>query len=248
MQLIDGTIIVSASDLVGYLACDHLASLELGRIQGRWEKPHHRTDPELDLLREKGDAHEKAYLERHRAAGRTIYEVVNRDAHTPAELRAAEAETLDAMRRGVEVIYQATFFDGRWRGHADFLLRVERPSLLGGWSYDVADTKLARGVKAGAILQVCVYADRLETLQGVPPERLVIVTGDNVEHEERLSDYARVLPHREGGATRPSSSATSTGRHPRRIPIRSTTAGCAPGSRLAWTGAGPTITFRSWPG
>lgn len=189
MQLIDGTIIVSASDLVGYLACDHLASLELGRMQGRWDKPHHRQDPELDLLREKGDTHEKAYLERLRAAGLSIYEVVNRDAHTPAELRAAEAETLDAMRRGVEVIYQATFFDGRWRGHADFLLRTERPSLLGGWSYDVADTKLARGVKAGAILQVCVYADRLETLQGVPPERLVIVTGDNKEHEERLSDY-----------------------------------------------------------
>jgi uncharacterized protein len=142
------------------------------------------------LLQEKGDTHEKAYLERHRAAGRTIYEVVNRDAHTPAELRAAEAETLDAMRRGVEVIYQATFFDGRWRGHADFLLRVERPSLLGAWSYDVADTKLARGVKAGAILQVCVYADRLAALQGVPPERLVIVTGDNKEHEQRLADYA----------------------------------------------------------
>lgn len=190
MQLIDDTIIVSASDLVGYLACDHLATLELGRIQGRWEKPHHREDPELELLREKGDTHEKAYLERHRAAGRSIYEVVNRDAHTPAELRAAEAETLEAMRRGTEVIYQATFFDGRWRGHADFLLRTERPSLLGAWSYDVADTKLARGVKAGATLQVCVYADRLAVLQGVPPERLVIVTGDNVEHEERLADYA----------------------------------------------------------
>ncbi len=35
----DGTIIVSATDLVGYLACDHLSSLELGRIEGRWEKP-----------------------------------------------------------------------------------------------------------------------------------------------------------------------------------------------------------------
>ena len=190
MQLIDGTIIVSATDLVGYLACDHLASLELGRMQGRWEKPHHREDPELMLLQERGDLHEKAYLERHRAAGRTVYEIENRHPRTPDELRAAEAETLEAMRRGTEVIYQATFFDGRWRGHADFLLRTERPSILGAWSYDVADTKLARGVKAGAILQVCVYADRLTQLQGVPPERLVIVTGDNVEHEERLVEYA----------------------------------------------------------
>ena len=29
------------------------------------------------------------------------------------------------MRRGADVIYQATFFDGRWLGFADFLLRVE---------------------------------------------------------------------------------------------------------------------------
>ncbi|MHB8459490.1 MAG: TM0106 family RecB-like putative nuclease [Candidatus Limnocylindrales bacterium] len=190
MQLIDGTIIVSATDLVGYLACDHLARLELGRIEGHWEKPPHRTDPELELLQERGDAHEHEYLERLRSAGRSIHEIENRHPTSPAELRAAEEETLAAMHRGVDVIYQATFFDGRWRGHADFLLRAERPSRLGPWSYDVADTKLARGVKAGAILQVCVYADRLAQLQGNPPERLVIVTGDGAEHEERLADFA----------------------------------------------------------
>ena len=35
------------------------------------------------------------------------------------------------MRAGAQVIYQATFFDGQWRGHADFLHRVEEPSDLG---------------------------------------------------------------------------------------------------------------------
>lgn len=30
----------------------------------------------------------------------------------------------------------------RWRGYAEFLERVETPSVLGGWSYEVADTKL----------------------------------------------------------------------------------------------------------
>ena len=113
------------------------------------------------------------------------------------------------MRRGTEVIYQATFFDGRWRGHADFLLRTERPSLLGDWSYDVADTKLARGVKAGAILQVCVYADRLAGLQGVPPERLVIVTGDNVERRLGETDAGDA---RAGGVEHPSRLRAEVGR------------------------------------
>ena len=63
------------------------------------------------------------------------------------------------MAAGAEIIYQAVLFDGeRWRGQADFLERVERPSALGAWSYEVADTKLARSVKPQAVLQLCLYS------------------------------------------------------------------------------------------
>ncbi len=189
MQLIEGTLIVSATDLVGYLNCDHLATLELGRAEGRWERPV-RFDPEIELMQERGAAHEQAYLERLRAAGRSIHEIQVAELRTPNQLRAAEAETLAAMRAGRDVIYQATFFDGRWRGHADFLLRVERPSDLGAWSYEIADTKLTRTVKANAILQMCVYAEGLTRLQGVPPLSVHVVTGDGTAHPYRLADYA----------------------------------------------------------
>lgn len=50
--------------------------------------------------------------------------------------------SLAAMKQGCRVVYQATFFDGTFRGHADFLMRVETPSALGDYSYEVADTKL----------------------------------------------------------------------------------------------------------
>ena len=186
----DGTLVVSATDLVGFLACDHLATLELGRADGLWAKPPHRTDPELELLRERGDAFERAFLERHRAAGARIAEF-RRPENTPAALRAAEAQAIEAMRGGVDLVYQATFFDGRWLGYADFLLRVDRPSpAFGDWSYEVADTKLARAVKGGALLQVCVYSDRLAQLQGVAPEEVHVVTGDGLTHTMRLDDYA----------------------------------------------------------
>ena len=185
----DASLIVSATDLVGYLACDHLATLELQALHGELEKPF-RTDPELDLIRRRGFEHERAYLERLRADGRKVHELATRDARTPDDLRSAEAETLAAMRDRADVIFQATFFDGRWRGHADFLLRVDRPSELGPWSYDIADTKLARRVKAAAILQMCVYADLLERLQGSPPETLSVVTGDGLAHPHLLADYA----------------------------------------------------------
>ena len=70
------------------------------------------------------------------------------------------------MRRGVDVVYQGTFFDGAWGGQADFLLRVERPSDFGDWSYEIADTKLARKLKVAALLQMATYAERLTVLQG----------------------------------------------------------------------------------
>ncbi|MGZ8475382.1 MAG: TM0106 family RecB-like putative nuclease [Candidatus Limnocylindria bacterium] len=187
----DGTIIVSATDLVGYLACDHLSSLELGRIEGRWEKPPRRADPTVQLMQDRGDAHEAAHLAKLKAEGKSVLEVVTTDLKTPDQLRAAEQATLAAMHAGADVIFQATFFDGRWRGHADFLYKTARPSpVLGDYSYDIADTKLSRGVKASAIIQMCVYADLLARLQGVPPEKVWVVTGDGVEHPHRLSDYA----------------------------------------------------------
>lgn len=162
----DGSVLLSATDLVGFLACDHLSTLELGRIDGRWERPNRRDDPTIALIQEKGDLHEATYLDRLRADGLRVVEIEKTDLRTPQDLREAEAMTLEAMRSGADVIFQATFFDGRWRGHADFLFkRADRGSPgLGGWSYDIADTKLARSVKGGAILQMCVYASLLERL------------------------------------------------------------------------------------
>ena len=139
----DGTLIVSATDLVGYLACDHLSTLELGRAEERWERPHRAEDLTVRLMQDRGDAHEAAHLEGLRAAGRSIVEIDKTALSTPDQLREAEAATLSAMRAGADVIFQATFFDGHWRGHADFLYRTDRPSpVLGAYSYDIADTKL----------------------------------------------------------------------------------------------------------
>ena len=150
VQLIDGRPVYSATDLVGYLECEHLTALERAALAGVVQRPH-IDDAELDVLRRRGFEHERRYLAELRAEGRSIVEVA-RDGSVDdqgVELRAATEETRRAMVSGADVIYQATFFDGSWRGHADFLLRVDdsgRPSAWGGYHYEVADTKLARHV------------------------------------------------------------------------------------------------------
>lgn len=195
MQLIDGSPVYSASDLVGFLECEHLTALERAALAGLVERPM-RDDPELDVLRRRGEQHERRYLEALRSEGHEVVEIT-RDGSSQdhgADLRAAAEETTAAMAAGADVIYQATFFDGRWRGHADFLLRVDRPdrpSRWGSYHYEVADTKLARHVKAGAVLQICTYIAMLTDLQGVEPEWLHVVLGGSVDggRSLRVTDF-----------------------------------------------------------
>ena len=185
----DGTLALSPSDLTGFSACEHLTQLELSVARGERERAK-KDDPMLDVLSRRGGEHETKHVERLIGEGKTVVEIAM-PGNTVAALEQAEAETLAAMQAGADVIYQATFFDGRWRGHADFLLKVERPSPnLGAWSYEVADTKLARRVKAAALLQMCAYSEQVERLQGVAPERMYVITGDGEEHPFTLTDYS----------------------------------------------------------
>ena len=192
MQLIDGQPVFAATDLVGFLACEHLVGLELAALAGLVAKPE-RLDPEIDLIAKRGVEHERRYLAGLEAEGRRVTRIAEESGlpDRRARYEAAARATLDAIRRGDDIIYQATFFDGRWLGLADFLVRVERPSRLGGWSYEVVDTKLARHVKASALLQICSYVEQLTAIQGLEPERMYVALGGSaraVEHH-RVADY-----------------------------------------------------------
>lgn len=195
MERIDGELVVSATDLVGHLACGHLTVLD-GRVAlGVLERPV-REDPELEVLTRRGLEHEAAYLQRLRAEGLTVVEIADPDRALGRldALRQREAETRDAMAAGADVIFQATFLDEtsaiRWRGHADFLRKVPRRSDLGPWSYEPEDTKLARQVKPSAVLQLCHYAEQVARLQGVEPEQVHVVLGGQERRSIRLAEVA----------------------------------------------------------
>ncbi|NUR16473.1 MAG: TM0106 family RecB-like putative nuclease, partial [Dermatophilaceae bacterium] len=191
MQRIDGHLVLSPTDLTKHVACPHVTTLDLEALgQPRDCVREVPADDALNLVFSKGLEHERAFLARLRDEGRVVEDI----ALLGLKGADAEAATVDTMRRGVDVVYQATFFDGHWVGLADFLLRVDLPegesSALGSWRYDIADTKLARRLKVPALLQMATYAARLETLQGVPPQWLTVVTGDSELHPWRLVDVA----------------------------------------------------------
>src|SRR6059036_2085535 len=169
MKLEADAVGLSATDLANHLACRHLTALDRGVAEGRW-KPPDWFRPEAAVLRERGLEHEHAYLAHLEQQGRRI----TRLDEGPEGARGLE-QTIVAMREGAEVIAQATLAGGRWLGRADVLLRVERPSGLGAWSYEALDTKLARETKAGAILQLCLYSELLGEIQGLRPDHMYVV-------------------------------------------------------------------------
>jgi uncharacterized protein len=159
---------LSATDLANHLACRHLTSLDRASAEGRLKPPQWRR-PEAEVLAQRGLEHERAYLAHLEKNGRKI--TWPDEAEGPGSLE----RTVAAMRSGADVIAQATLEAGRWRGRADVLLKVDRASNLGAWSYEPLDTKLARDTRAGAILQLCLYAEMLASIQGVHPVFMHVV-------------------------------------------------------------------------
>jgi predicted RecB family nuclease len=181
MRLVSDTIHLSATDLVNYTGCKHIAVLDMRVARGELAKPEW-VDPSLQIVRRKGLEHEQAYLQYLRDKGLAIREI-------------KEDEGFDAaiitMKDGVDVIYQAPVRSGKWNGKIDFLIRKAGASRLGNWLYEVADTKLAQETKAGTVLQLCLYSEIIGEIQGVPPENMYVVKPgkDFPEDKYRFADF-----------------------------------------------------------
>lgn len=186
MRNVNGGYDLTASDLVGYLNCHHLAALERGVADGALKKPYVH-DPLLRVLWERGLLHEQSYVEHLAEAGLESTRIEGIEVTA-----AAVAETVATMKKGVQVVIQGALSQKGWVGRADILRRVEKPSVLGSWSYEAIDTKLARETKAGAVLQLCLYSDLITGVQGLAPEFMsIVVPGSDFEPQQyRFADFS----------------------------------------------------------
>jgi len=176
---------LSASDIANFLACQHLTNLDRAEAAGEIRRPFF-PDPGLELLQKLGLKHERMYLEGLQSSGKpSLVEI-------PVTLRTpdAAAKTIEALRSGADVVYQPVLLDTPWKGRADFLIRVEKSSNLGTWSYEVVEAKLARSTKARALIQLCFYSDLLSKIQGIEPQWMYVALGGGKAPEEfQVSRY-----------------------------------------------------------
>lgn len=185
MKKVNESLILSSNDLVGNLNCKYLTQMDIDVAKGIIEKPK-MWDPLLEILRERGLRHEQAYLDHLTSEGMSSREIEGVDI-----TQNSFQQTLQAMKDGVDVIIQAALKSGNWAGRADVLLKVDKPSHLGDWSYEIIDTKLARETKGSTVLQLCLYADLLSQMQGRQPEYVYVVTpwSDFKKQTYRVDDF-----------------------------------------------------------
>lgn len=116
-------------------------------------------------MAQRGQEHEQAYATFLKEKGLSVVDLNGQ----PTEA------TVEAMKSGADVIMQANLGNENWVGRADFLIKVAGTSRFGAWKYEIEDTKLAQETKAGTILQLSLYSDLLEQLQGSAPENMIVV-------------------------------------------------------------------------
>ena len=164
----------------------NLTELDLAVARGSLAKPR-IWNPLLDVARERGLSHEQGYVDHLRSSGFEVETIAGMEFNDEAF-----AATAKAMSLGRQVIVQGAFLADNWGGRVDVLLRVETPSSLGEWSYEVVDTKLSRETKGGTVLQLSLYSDLLAKAQGLTPQSFhVIVPWSEYQPQTfRVADFA----------------------------------------------------------
>jgi len=204
MFLLDGVVVYSPGDLTLAATCEFALLRRLDGLLGFGPAATGSdTDPMLERTTRLGAAHERSVREDfERRFGRV--QTIARPEYTATGLHDAHRATVESAHAGVPVIYQGTFFDGRFLGFCDFLVRDDD-------TYALYDTKLARHAEVPALLQLAAFADALAAAGIRPAPQVHLLLGDGTDSVHVLADLApvyaarradlqRVLDaHRDGG-------------------------------------------------
>lgn len=174
---------VSASDLVDTIACAHKS--RLNRAAACSEPVLKNPESQFNnLFANHGIAHEKRILETYKSLSEILEFDLDQVRNSTGGYAEATRQTLDAMKRGVPVIYQAVLLHDGFLGLVDFLV-VRHDSFgnllrddSGRYIYEPVDAKLARRERVSALVQLGGYAAVLEDMGCATPIEVHIKLGN----------------------------------------------------------------------
>ena len=182
MHIEKNQIIYSPSDLTLYMDSPFASRMEhIAMIKPELLSFTDPVDEMMLLLQKKGHLHEQEILESFFAEKLNVILILPN--------ANSERDTYTAMQSGADVIYQAALSSFQFKGYADFLIKVEGKSSFGDYYYEVWDTKLSKTLKPYVIIQLCCYAEMLESLQRKRPDYIVAALGNGKRKRLRTNDY-----------------------------------------------------------
>ncbi len=180
--------LLTPSKITAWLDCRHYLTLRSQVDDGQLAEPDSAFGSFAELLLAKGLVHEAECLEEYERDGKTVLRVAGR--RDGESFQAWVDRVGNPLADGWGVVYQMPFLHNGIRGIADFLLRVVN-SKSGAVSYEPVDAKLARAeAKPGHVLQLCFYAEAIEALTGVRPERMHIWLGSGQVESLQVAEFA----------------------------------------------------------
>ncbi|MEV0295202.1 AAA domain-containing protein [Nocardia sp. NPDC050710] len=191
-------VVGSAADLVSAAHCEfallHALDTELGNIGPTTESARERDsiapttgfdDSRTRRLADFRDRFGSAMVEVHRP-----HTEPDDPAARIAALHAAHTETVTALRAGVHVIHNATFFDGRFACSCDFLVRAGHRV-----RYTVHGTAPSQPESVGAALELAACAEALDNSGALTAPLVRLHLGNNAS-EQTLADLVPVYQAR----------------------------------------------------
>ena len=153
---------------------DKIISEEIRKELGVHRDP---PDPLLNLIKDMGNQHEENIIDKMEKTDSILR--IEKDKQNRED---SIKQTLLAMKKGEEKIYQAAIGNGTIFGYADLLVKQNGCSNLGDYYYIPYDFKIARHPKATALIQLCCYCDILKSIQELLPPSFVVVTKNETPH------------------------------------------------------------------
>jgi predicted RecB family nuclease len=180
--------LITPSKITAWLDCPHYLTLRNKVDDGELKEPDHVFGSFAQLLLRKGEIHELDCLTEYKRRGKRVYEVPPRLVKQNETFADWVARIGNPLADGWDIVYQMPFIHGEVRGIADFIERVVDAD--GGVAYEPVDAKLTRAeAKPGHVLQLCFYAEAINALTGVHPERMHILLGSGRRETLRVNEF-----------------------------------------------------------
>ena len=182
MRISKNKILTSPSDLNNFVGCKFLIKNEIKFLNREIQKNKESIDQKL--WKEFGIKHEKKHFELFKKKYKKIISIKK-------DLSEAERykKTVEAVKKGYDLIYHAFLIDEDFRGEADFLIKVNTVSDLGHYSYEVYDTKKSSKPKPRHIYQITAYSSMLSKIQGLLPEKMYLIDGSDITHQYKTKEF-----------------------------------------------------------